>query len=110
MPVAEVLSPSRFSVGDDDLCATRVAVRKTSGNILRVYPCHTYWPEPGMTVVNEAGRPVGRLESLAGDIRMMNKQIITAFFRNNKSKTFLLTEPFYCTFCHLFFSLGQTGL
>jgi len=50
-----------------------------------------------------------RLESFAGDVRVMDKEVLTAIIGDDKSKTLLLTEPFYRTLCHVFFSLGHTA-
>jgi hypothetical protein len=46
-----------------------------------------------------------RLESLSGDIGVMNKQILTAIIRSNEAKTLLFIEPLDSSFCHLVFSL-----
>jgi len=40
------------------------------------------------------------------EIRVMDKQIITATVRSDKTISFSLTEPFYFTFFQNFFSLG----
>ena len=63
IPVTGDAAASSFSVGDDDLCAARVAVRKVLDKGLQIYPRYAYWVEPGMTVINEAHRVLGRVRS-----------------------------------------------
>lgn len=59
--VVERLGGDQFGVGDDDLMAGRAAVRAAEGNQVTVESSLTYWKERGMTLVNEADQPVGRL-------------------------------------------------
>ena len=63
---------SSFSVGDDDLCAARVAVRQVLDKGLQIYPRYAYWVEPGMTVINEAHRVLGRVRSFADGIMQVH--------------------------------------
>jgi hypothetical protein len=53
-----------FSVGDDELSAGTVHVRSVKENRIEFLPKYIYFVEPGMTVVNEAGRAVGRIASI----------------------------------------------
>jgi hypothetical protein len=46
-----------------------------------------------------------RLESLSGDLGMMDEQVFPAIVRGNETKTLLLIKPLYHTSCHFVFSL-----
>jgi len=48
--------------------------------------------------------------ALGLDLRVMDKQIFSAIRRADKAKPLACVEPLHCTFCHEFFSLGQSGL
>ena len=50
-----------------------------------------------------------RLETCAGDVRVMNEQILAAIIRDDEAKTLLLTEPFDRSLCHFVFSLDPEG-
>jgi hypothetical protein len=45
------------------------------------------------------------LEALAGDLGMMDKQILTTIIGSDEAETLLLIEPLYDTSCHVVFSL-----
>lgn len=45
-----------------------------------------------------------RLEACAGDVRVVNEQILATVIGDNETKAFLFTEPFHCTLCHFVFS------
>jgi len=45
-----------------------------------------------------------RLESTTADVRVMDKQVLTAIVRHDESKTLAITEPFYCSLCHVLYS------
>ena len=64
IPVAKILSGTTFAVGDDDLSAGLVHVQEVKGRQFRFLPRFVYFIEPGMTVVNESGRVVGRVQSV----------------------------------------------
>ena len=63
--IERVLDPSRFSIGRQDLRAGRGRVVELQGKTLKSNSV-AYFVEPGMAVVNEAGRRVGRIESAQG--------------------------------------------
>jgi hypothetical protein len=44
------------------------------------------------------------------EVRVMDKQILTAVVRCDKTISLSLTEPFYFTFCQSFFSLGPLSV
>ena len=67
VPVAKILDERRFSVGDDDLCAGRVHVSAVKGAVISFLPKQVWFLEPGMTVVNEAGAVVGRIQETVQD-------------------------------------------
>ena len=46
-----------------------------------------------------------RLESLSGDLRMMNEQVLTTIIGSDEAETLFLVEPLYRTSCHVIFSL-----
>jgi len=62
IPVLQA-ADSSFSVGDDDLIAASLTIRKVSAEGLHIYPSWAYWGEPGMTVIDEARSVVGRVVS-----------------------------------------------
>ncbi len=64
IPVAEVVNTTTFAVGDDELSAGTVHITSAAGNRIEFNPKYVYFIEPGMTVVNEAGRVVGRIKSI----------------------------------------------
>ena len=51
-------------MGDDDLCAGKVHVTSAQRERIAFKPKYVYFLEPGMTVVNEAGKVVGRVKSV----------------------------------------------
>lgn len=53
---------------------------------------------------------IKRPEAFAGDIRVMDKQILTAVVGSDKTVPFPLAEPFYLAFTQFLFSLGHLGL
>jgi hypothetical protein len=62
--VARILGDSEFSTGDEDLFAGTVHVSSADGREIDFLPRHLYFLQPGMTVVNEDGRVVGRIRSV----------------------------------------------
>ncbi len=46
-----------------------------------------------------------RPEALSSNLRVMNKYILAAVIRNDKTKTLFLVEPFYFTCSHVFLLL-----
>ncbi len=50
-----------------------------------------------------------RFESLAKDIGVMDEQILAAVIGDDKSKSLLLIEPFYCACCHKFLLRPENG-
>ena len=73
IPVARVVSPTSFCVGDDDLCAARFAVRSVAGDTVKLSPAFAYFARPGMTVINEAGKALGRLKSVSSDTLTLDR-------------------------------------
>jgi hypothetical protein len=61
LPIAAIDNPTRLSVGDYPLHAARVIVTATDGRELHFSPEGVPFARPGMTVVNEANRPIGRV-------------------------------------------------
>jgi hypothetical protein len=66
VPVQKIIDARTFSVGDDDLSPATIQVVSARGARISFYPRHTYFAEPGMTLVNEAGKAVGRIRSIGG--------------------------------------------
>ncbi|MGI6086648.1 MAG: heparinase II/III domain-containing protein [Kiritimatiellia bacterium] len=64
IPVEKILAADRFNVGDNELYENVLYVDRIKGRRLRVYPDALFYVEPGMTVVNEAHEPVGRVVSV----------------------------------------------
>jgi hypothetical protein len=67
IPIAAIANPTRFSVGDHPLYAARVIATDTDGRTLRYAPPGVSYARVGMAVVNEAGRPIGRVARLGID-------------------------------------------
>ena len=61
--VAAVRAGNEFAVGDEDLAAGTVQVTAVDGPKVTFSPKYVYFIEPGMTLVNESGKVVGRLVS-----------------------------------------------
>ena len=64
IPLIRRIGDRAFSVGDDDLSAATLRVRQIEGKKLSFTPTTIYFAEPGMTVVNEAGRTVARIQAM----------------------------------------------
>lgn len=75
VPVAAAISNTTFSVGDDDLYAGKVHVTLAQAGQITFHPKHVYFLEPGMTVINEAGKAVGRIKSVgSGNLQLTSRQ------------------------------------
>ena len=73
IPVARVIDSRSFSVGDEDLTAGTVHVTAARGDRIDFVPKHVWFIQPGMTVVDEAGKVVGRVRSVEqGSARLTN--------------------------------------
>jgi hypothetical protein len=59
-----LLSDKSFSVGAEDLAEATVHVTAARGNRFEFHPRFAHHALPGMSVVNEAGRVIGRLRSI----------------------------------------------
>jgi hypothetical protein len=74
--VAEILDTRTFSVGHEDLAEATVHVTSAKGNRFEFHPRFAYHALPGMSLVNEAGKVVGRLRSARqGTATVSNKQL-----------------------------------
>jgi hypothetical protein len=73
VPIARVVSPTSFSVGDDDLCAARFSVVSVSGDTVKLSPTFAYFARPGMTIIAKAGKPLGRLKSVSSDSLVVDR-------------------------------------
>ena len=62
--VAEIIDGRTFAVGDEDLCAGTVSVTSARGDRIHFTPKHVWFIQPGMTVVNEEEKAVGRIKSI----------------------------------------------
>jgi len=62
--VAEIIDRRTFAVGDEDLSAGTLNVTSARGDRIHFAPKHVWFIQPGMTVVNEAEKAVGRIKSV----------------------------------------------
>ncbi|HCR16115.1 MAG TPA: hypothetical protein DIU35_01415, partial [Candidatus Latescibacteria bacterium] len=63
-----MMGNSRFSIGTEELSEARVHVTAAKGSRFEFHPRFAYHAEPRMTIVNEADKVVGRLQSLKGGV------------------------------------------
>jgi hypothetical protein len=75
--VSRIHDARTFSVGDDDLSSATVQVVSARGAQISFYPRHTYFAEPGMTLVNERGKTVGRIRSIDGGSATLTRSGLT---------------------------------
>jgi hypothetical protein len=75
VPVAGILGPTVFSVGDDDLYAGLVHVQSVQGRRISFRPRYGEWPVPGMSVVNERGTVVGRLTEVGSGTAVLLEDV-----------------------------------
>ena len=78
--VASVLSDNRFSVGSDDLSAATVQVQDVKDGQIHFLPRYVHYVEPGMSVVNESGRVVGRVTSVSYGASQLEAAVTLADF------------------------------
>ncbi len=77
IPVAEVVNTTTFAVGDDELSAGTIHITSAAGNRIEFNPKYVYFIEPGMTVVNEAGKGVGRIKSIKSGSAKLDTNTLT---------------------------------
>ena len=77
IPVSGIHDARAFSVGDGDLSTATIQVVSARGARIRFFPRHTYFAEPGMTLVNEAGKAVGRIQSIDDGYATLNRSGLT---------------------------------
>jgi hypothetical protein len=65
IPVASISSDKQFNVGGDPLHAARVIATSVSGDTIAFAPGYVYHTKPGMSVVDESGRMIGRVASMS---------------------------------------------
>ena len=63
--IEQVLSPTRFSIGTQDLRVARGLPQSIEGQVIKSN-AQLYFARPGMTVVNEAGQALTRVEAVSG--------------------------------------------
>ena len=62
--VAAAISDDTLQLGEEELSISKLAVQEVQGKRFRFLPCRLYFLRPGVTVVNEAGRAVGRVRAV----------------------------------------------
>ncbi len=82
--IDKVLSETAFSLGDQDLrCGIGNVLGISDGNLIKSDRL-IYFAQPGMTVVNEAYRPVGHFAAReANDVRLVEKGVAAEAFTDS---------------------------
>jgi len=75
--VVEIIDHRTFAVGDEDLSAGTVHVTSASGDRMHFAPKYVWFIRPGMTVVNEAGKDVGRIKSVEQGVARLTGSSLT---------------------------------
>ena len=80
IPFARRMDDQTFSVGDDDLSTATLRVVEAQEQRLSFTPTTIYFVEPGMTVVNEAGRAVARIQAAKSGVFELDRVVTAADF------------------------------